>query len=858
MVTEQRLTAKRLVAGIRLIPAGWNCVAGVLMVLLVYPVLRLTAGEWRILVWTVVPVGTVFVTATSVHRERVIRELAGFLERHLAGEARGEEYGPAFGRLVNMPRTEAIIGQVLWSALVPPLMAALYLLSDTFSAASGWTIGIGAVSAAMLAQVFSFVSLKRFLEPYRALAATGVPEPEARAALVKHTGVGLKLSAAIAGLIVAVTFFSVSFGQARLLSVMEGHVTESQKQLMEDAQREALDVLAHPGRDLPPQALVRRYGEAHFLIVDAEARKIVSGDPTTILGDEIDAILDSGEPSGDSAAFSTPTTFSWETLPGGRHLLIVTTSTGVLGVDEVGSTRFIVSVASLALVLGLVAARYLTLDVTHSIAGLNDRVEKIASGDLRRGAALELEDDLGTLERGIERMTIALRETVAGVASSADRVEGSADAIAKAAKEVSHSSGVQGESVRDVAVAIDDIDDKVRGIREAAESLGTAMENSSTSVRDLGSMGDGLAESGGLLISKVDLAAKAFESMFQSIARVVESNSLLSDGTLDATGGIEEMAAALKQVNVNASETSKLSEAVVTSSEQGRVKVQETIDGIASIRDDTDLLAEIVNDLGGRSEEIGSIVTVIDDVTDETSLLALNAAIIAAQAGEHGQAFSVVAEEVKTLADRVLASTAEINGVIQRVQQGVANAVRAIGRTADSVQRGVDLSAEAGGALENITGAARESGNRMQEVVVAVRQQSAAGEHMVKLMASMKDALEAIGAASDEESQTANEVLASNEAMSEAARQVQRATEDQRQSASNISADIERVRTAADQITERLTEQSLAIQTMAKLLQDVSKGTRDNDRSTQRVDEAAHALLDESAALRTGVERFKI
>ena len=81
----QGLTAKRLGIGIRMIPAGWNAAAGVAMVLLVYPILRLTAGEWRVLVWTVVPVGTVFIAATSVYRERVIRELTRFLERHARG-----------------------------------------------------------------------------------------------------------------------------------------------------------------------------------------------------------------------------------------------------------------------------------------------------------------------------------------------------------------------------------------------------------------------------------------------------------------------------------------------------------------------------------------------------------------------------------------------------------------------------------------------------------------------------------------------------------------------------------------------------------------------------------------------------
>jgi methyl-accepting chemotaxis protein len=125
-------------------------------------------------------------------------------------------------------------------------------------------------------------------------------------------------------------------------------------------------------------------------------------------------------------------------------------------------------------------------------------------------------------------------------------------------------------------------------------------------------------------------------------------------------------------------------------------------------------------------------------------------------------------------------------------------------------------------------------------------------------MASMKEGVEAIRAASDEESRTTEEVLSSNQAMSEAAQQVQTATEDQGLSAAEISAAIDRVRDLAVEIGQTLADQSQAIRTMAKLLQDVSSGTRANERSTQHVDQAAHALLDESAALRSGVERFKI
>jgi hypothetical protein len=99
------------------------------------------------------------------------------------------------------------------------------------------------------------------------------------------------------------------------------------------------------------------------------------------------------------------------------------------------------------------------------------------------------------------------------------------------------------------------------------------------------------------------------------------------------------------------------------------MKVRETIAGMEAIREATETAEEVIRNLGARAVEIGAIVDVIDDVADETNLLALNAAIIAAQSGDHGRAFSVVAEEIKDLAERVLASTKEIGGLIRSVQE---------------------------------------------------------------------------------------------------------------------------------------------------------------------------------------------
>ena len=118
------------------------------------------------------------------------------------------------------------------------------------------------------------------------------------------------------------------------------------------------------------------------------------------------------------------------------------------------------------------------------------------------------------------------------------------------------------------------------------------------------------------------------------------------------------------------SDAARLAEKVSReASERGMTAIREAIKGMQNIRQAVEATADVVNRLGKRSQEIGQILKVIDEVTDQTSLLALNAAILAAQAGEHGKGFAVVADEIKDLADRTAASTQEITGLISAVRE---------------------------------------------------------------------------------------------------------------------------------------------------------------------------------------------
>jgi methyl-accepting chemotaxis protein len=277
-----------------------------------------------------------------------------------------------------------------------------------------------------------------------------------------------------------------------------------------------------------------------------------------------------------------------------------------------------------------------------------------------------------------------------------------------------------------------------------------------------------------------------------------------------------------------------------------------------AIRVATETAEQVIRSLGGRAKEIGAVVNVIDDVADETNLLALNAAIIAAQAGEHGKAFSVVADEIKDLADRVLASTKEIGILIRSVQEESTNAIGAIEQGTQSVASGVDLSAEAGVSLEEITRASRDSGMRIQEILSAVRGQSRAASHVVELMERVRDGVEEIQGAAREQERGNTVVYRSATTMRDVAQQVRGTTEEQARGSSRIRESVEGIRDAVEQINSALQEQSAACRSAVDFLGEVYTRTQSNEESAIQMEHATKGLRQQTEDLQHDLQRFRL
>jgi methyl-accepting chemotaxis protein len=259
----------------------------------------------------------------------------------------------------------------------------------------------------------------------------------------------------------------------------------------------------------------------------------------------------------------------------------------------------------------------------------------------------------------------------------------------------------------------------------------TAVANVGTGLRDLGQEIEVMERATGLVAE----LATALEGE-RSDRREVEALGEAAAETISAAAAMDD---AIQRVQDRAAETASLSAKTSGEAERGYRAVHRTLDEIERIRDVTVLARTQIDALGDRVDGIGDVVRVIQEITEKTNLLALNASIIAAQAGQHGRSFAVVAREIKALAQRTAASTKEISEQIRGVQEESERATAAMANGAQAVQDGFRVAVAAGDALTAIRESALTAQRRVQSMSRAYKQQSTATRQVVDLAGKVSE-----------------------------------------------------------------------------------------------------------------------
>ncbi len=202
----------------------------------------------------------------------------------------------------------------------------------------------------------------------------------------------------------------------------------------------------------------------------------------------------------------------------------------------------------------------------------------------------------------------------------------------------------------------------------------------------------------------------------------------------NTSSAVEELTVSMKQVSNNAEASAEAARRALDAAEQGNRAVRDTLEGMQRIRASVQATAKKIKSLGDRSLEISEIINVINDITEQTNLLALNAAIEAARAGEAGRGFAVVADEVRKLAEHSRSATKDIAALIKAIQAETNEAVVVMEEGTREVEVGASLADQAGKALEAISSVVRQSAELVQEISLASKQQVRGTEGVANAM----------------------------------------------------------------------------------------------------------------------------
>lgn len=507
------------------------------------------------------------------------------------------------------------------------------------------------------------------------------------------------------------------------------------------------------------------------------------------------------------------------------------------------------------LLLAYVVGLGITRPLNKVIVSLDDISH--GEGDLTQRLNVDYHDESGALARSFNQMNDKLVDIVRQIHSSGDELAQINSDILCVSKQGVHSAMLQSENVMTTVSAVTEIDVSLKEISRNVNGLSAFSNDTTESIQAIVCSIDSSSDNVEQLKHYVDEVTASLRLIALSMKTVSENVTSLYNASVTTATSVAQMDSTSRLVQKNAGRSAQTASQVLIDAHQGKESVDATIEGIKHIHEAASITSEALGSLTSRVDNIGSILTVISEVTNQTHLLSLNASIIAAQAGIHGRSFAVVASEVKELAEKTRLSTQKIDAVIQSVQGEAKLALNAMKRAEKCIQEGSALSQKSGEALEKIVGGVESVREQTDRIASAMDEQAAGSQvihhamEQVSLMVS-----QSAGAIREQEHAVENITEAAGN-MHELAIEVFDSTRNQNKSVKQIAAANHNVLTMIAHIKSACDEQNTGSGYIIDAIENIRDSADGNLQSMLMLDQSIEQLATQIDLLESQIGRFR-
>jgi methyl-accepting chemotaxis protein len=766
---------------------------------------------------------------------------ASSLEAVETGLANGRNVSGAVSDCLRLT-TRTMLAASLAATIVFALLATLIVMRSALGFAYCL---IAAVIAVFPMIAWSYAAAKRELIARAADAAE-----------LQYTGAELPLGRKIAIVFIGSLFIAA----AVLITLISSKVSTSLEALAISSSSERFDrvfdsanVMAHV--DAKALDTLREYIPSDYSLHLVEPNGHVTDTKDALTPDEVRVIA--RVRTGDSSAFVSPHVCRFAQLRDGS-ILVLSIPWAPYKNIPMQITFYTLIVALLTMAAFVAAAYFLASDVTRPLHELRGIARQMAEGNFDVASRVFSDDELGQL-------AVSFTETRSNLQRLLGRIGGSGSTITDGVRVITDGTATllirarsQSEVVEASSMAVENVRGGISSVLQAADGVTDLTQDASSRSLEMQASAEEVARSTDYLFQSVEKTSSSTTEMDASMREMSRRTDVLAGIADEALSFVTQMDSTIEQLRQNAQATAEISRVVSEDAQAGGEAVNRTVEGINASEVLTIQTAEELDDLQRSIGEISQILNVIEEVTNRTNLLALNAAIIAAQAGEHGAGFTVVADEIRQLAERTRGSTNEIAAIIKAVQNGSKLAVARIHEGVDRVRENVTLAQRAAASLAKIVESATRSQEMATTISRALSDQAKASRHLHEVTSRMSDHIVEINRATREQARGTQLLAQEADRVREIAAQVKTATDEQSMAGRGISSALEKIASdarAMRDLLERQLNETDRIADAARTMLDIAQ---QNDELARQFNSTAQNLVRSGQEFETEVARFRL